>query len=74
MFNEWEISVFPVPKIHRHSVQQYIVNTALPQINEWLRTRAELKQPGEYSLLFGFDEHKNEFTSDSEMQLHPSRS
>jgi hypothetical protein len=73
LFNEWEVSVYPVPKIHRHTIQQLIANIALPQINEWLRTRAELRQPGEYSLTFRFEELKNEFTSESEMQLNPLR-
>jgi hypothetical protein len=36
LFCEWEIRVFPVPKIYRHSIQQRIINTALPQINGWL--------------------------------------
>ncbi|HEX4007179.1 MAG TPA: hypothetical protein VHX60_13470 [Acidobacteriaceae bacterium] len=73
LFNEWEVSVYPVPKIHRHGIQQNIMNVALPQINEWLRMRAELQQPGEQSLTFFFDERKSEFTSESEMQLHPVR-
>jgi len=73
LFNEWEVSIYPVPKIHRHTIQQLIVNIALPQINEWLRTRAELQQPGEQSLIFHFEELKNELTSESEMQLNPSR-
>jgi hypothetical protein len=73
LFNGWEVSVYPVPKIHRDTIQQLIVNIALPQINEWLRTRAELQQPGEHSLTFRFEELKNEFTSESEMQLNPLR-
>jgi hypothetical protein len=73
LFNEWEVSVFPVPKIHRHALQQLIVNIALPQINEWLRRHAELQQPGESSLIFRFDELKNEFVSESEMKLNPFR-
>jgi hypothetical protein len=73
LFSEWEVSVYPVPKIHRHTTQQLIVNIALPQINEWLRTRAELQQPGEQRLTFHFEELKNEFTSESEMQLNPLR-
>jgi hypothetical protein len=73
LFNEWEVSIFPVPKIHRHSIQQYIINTALPEVNEWLCKHAVLEQPGEYSLTFSFDERKSEFTAESEMQLHPLR-
>jgi hypothetical protein len=73
MFNEWEVCVYPVPRIHRHSIQQNIVTIALPQINEWLRKRTELQQPGEQSLTFYFDERKDEFMSESEMQLHPVR-
>ena len=73
LFNEWEVSVYPVPKIHRHTVQQHIVNIALPQINEWLRRRADLQQPGEHSLTFRFEELKNDFKSESEMQPNPLR-
>lgn len=73
LFNEWEIRVYPVPRIHRHRVQRYIVDAALPELNKWLYCRAELQQPGEDSLTFFFDERKDEFTQESEMQLQPQR-
>jgi hypothetical protein len=73
LFNEWEVSVYPVPRVHRHSIQQYIIDTALPKINEWLRERAELQLPGEHILTFFFDERKDEFTPESDLQPHPQR-
>ena len=74
LFSEWEITVFPVPRVHRHNIQQHIVSVALPQINEWLHQHSELKQPSEESLTFFFDEQKNEFTSEIQAKLLPQRS
>jgi hypothetical protein len=71
LFSEWEVSVFPVPRTYRHSIQQCIINTALPQINGWLHERAEAHQSGEQSLTFFFDEQREEFTSEIEEQLQP---
>jgi hypothetical protein len=73
LFNEWMLNIFPVPRMHRHRVQQYIIDQALPEVREWLRKRGEMQQPGEESLKFLFDEEKDEFTSELQSRLSPRR-
>ena len=33
LFNEWQIEVFPVPRVHRHRIQQQIIACALPEMD-----------------------------------------
>ena len=73
LFNEWQVNVFPVPRIHRHLIHQHINDRALPEICEWLRKRDHTEQPGEESLAFFFDEEKDTFTSESQSRLQPRR-
>jgi hypothetical protein len=61
LFNRWEIEVNPVPRILRHRIQQYILDSALPQIRQWLDQRADLAHEGSDTLDFFFDEEKEEF-------------
>jgi hypothetical protein len=73
LFNEWQLDVYPVPRIHRHLIQQHIINRALPEISEWLRKRDEIEHSGEESLKFFFDEEKDEFTPELQTRLQPQR-
>src|SRR5208282_6089188 len=61
LFNKWEIVVRPVPRIFRHRIQQYILDSALPQIKQWLDQRFNLAQEGSDTLGFFFNEEKEEF-------------
>jgi hypothetical protein len=73
LFNEWQVNVFPVPRIHRHLIHQHVINRALPEICEWLCKRDEVERPGEESLTFFFDEEKDLFTPEHQSQLQPRR-
>lgn len=73
LFNEWCVDVFPVPRTHRHLIQQHILSRALPEISDWLRQRDVLEQPGEESLKFIYDEEKDELTSERQSRLQPRR-
>src|SRR5512141_3066597 len=39
----WEIVVQPVPRLLRHTVRQYVIESALPRIAQWLDERAGLR-------------------------------
>jgi hypothetical protein len=73
LFSEWQLDVFPVPRIYRHRIQQYIFAQALPEISVWLAQRKKLQHLGEESLRFSFDEEKDEFTKEIETRLQPHR-
>jgi hypothetical protein len=73
LLDEWRVDVFPVPRTHRHVIQQHILSRALPDISDWLRQRDELEQPGEESLKFIYDEEKDELTSEHQSRLQPRR-
>ena len=73
LFNEWQIVVWPVPRVFRHRIQQYILDLALPQIKQWLDQRVNLAQPGSESLTFLFDEKKEEFVPEQLVRLQPMR-
>ena len=69
----WEIIVQPVPRVSRHRINEYILDTALPQVGSWLSDRTELSQQGSDMLTFFFDEKAEEFKSRSLTRLEPLR-
>jgi hypothetical protein len=73
LFNKWEIMVKPVPRALRHRIHQYILDTALPRIKQWLDQRVNLAHPGSESLAFFFDEKKEEFVLEEDTRPQPIR-
>jgi hypothetical protein len=71
--NEWAIAVGPVPRVLRHRIHQYIVDSALPRIKQWLDQRVNLAHSGSESLTFFFDERKEEFVLEHDARLQPIR-
>jgi hypothetical protein len=69
----FEIKVRAVPRIFRHRIKEYIVETALPQIAQWLVERAGLEQPGGDALDFSYDEIGEEFIPRTFTHLEPVR-
>lgn len=69
----WEIVVQPVPRPDRSRVKQYIIETALPQIIDWLENRAELTQLGDDIFTFSYNDKTKEFTTWQSTNLEPSR-
>lgn len=58
--SRWEIAVQPVSRVLRHSIKQYILDSALPQMSHWLVERAQLLQRGSDLLAFFYDEETGE--------------
>jgi hypothetical protein len=54
--SRWEIAVQPVPRVSRHRIKQYILDSALLQMRHWLVERAQLLQQGSDLLAFLYDE------------------
>lgn len=48
----WEIVVQPVPRIYKHRIKQYIMDSALAEIKEWLEQRADFVRNGSDILAF----------------------
>jgi hypothetical protein len=71
--SRWEIVVQPVPRVFRHRIRQYILDSALPQIAQWLLERTDLGQPGHDVLTFFYDEKSDEFISRTLTHLEPLR-
>jgi hypothetical protein len=69
----WEIIVQPVPRTLRHRVNQYIADSALRQIADWLVERDQLDQRGSDILAFFFDESSEEFATHQLTRLEPLR-
>jgi hypothetical protein len=69
--SRWEVIVQPVPRILRHRINQYILETALPQVARWLDERANLVQRGCDLLAFFYDEKTEEFISRPLTRLEP---
>lgn len=69
----WEIIVQPVPRLLRNRIKQYILNSALPQIAQWLAERAELFQQGNDMLTFFYDEKMEDFVLRRLTRLEPTR-
>jgi hypothetical protein len=69
----WEIVVQPVPRTVRHRVKQYILDSALTQIAQWLTQRKEFVQRGNDILAFFYDEKGEEFVVRQLTRLEPLR-
>ncbi len=72
--SRWEISVQPVPRILRHPIREYILDSALPQVEHWLLERTRLLQRGSDLLAFFYEEEAtNEFVPRQLTNLEPLR-
>lgn len=69
----WVIVVHPVPRVLRHRIKRYILDTALVQITSWLNERRELAQQGNDILTFFYDETTEEFVPRQLTRLEPVR-
>jgi len=69
----WEIVVQPVPRVVRHAIKQYILESALPDIASWLSERVALAQQGSDMLTFFYDERTGEFQTRPLTRLEPLR-
>jgi hypothetical protein len=69
----WEIVVQPVPRLVRHRIKQYILESALREISGWLFDRAKLAQQGSDILAFFYDEKVEEFQTRPLTRLEPLR-
>ena len=69
----WEIIVQPVPRLLRNRIKQYILNSALPQILQWLAERPQLVQQGNDMLTFFYDEKTEDFVVRRLTHLEPTR-
>jgi hypothetical protein len=70
----WEIIVQPMPRIIRHEIKRYILESAIPEIASWLSDRAELAQQDSDMLTFLYDEKIGQFESRPLTRLEPLRS
>ena len=70
----WEIVVQPVPRVNRHRIDKYIVESALPRVGHWFSERSELAQDGSDLLTFFYDEKTEQFEVRSLTRLQPLRS
>jgi hypothetical protein len=71
--SKWEIVVRPVPRVLRHQIKQYVLETALPRIAHWLGERHHLAQRGNDILAFFYDDKTEEFTPQTLTHLEPLR-
>jgi hypothetical protein len=69
----WEIVVQPVPRVFRHRIKQYVVDSALPQIADWLIERAQLAQRGNDILAFFYDDKADDLIARQLSHLEPLR-
>jgi len=67
----WEIVVQPVPRVNRHRVNKYVLESALPEIRSWLSERAGLSHRGSDLLTFFYDEKAEKFESRPLTRLEP---
>ncbi|MGA1982602.1 MAG: hypothetical protein ABSG84_09010 [Acidobacteriaceae bacterium] len=69
----WEIVVQPVPRVHRHRIKTYIVESALGAVREWLLQRDDFVQNGSDILAFFYEEKLDEFKTYRVENLEPVR-
>jgi hypothetical protein len=69
----WEIAVQPVPRVLRHRIKQYILDSALLQMRHWLVERAQLVQQGSDILAFLYSEETEECIPRHVADLEPLR-
>ena len=67
----WEIVVQPVPRYLRHAIKLYIVNTALPQMDLWLKDRSCQDCRGSEVLAFFYETEKDESMFLQSSRLEP---
>ena len=70
---QWEIVVQPVPRVVRHRIKSYVLDSALPRVVIWLAERPQLRQQGSDLLTFFYDEGTEEFVPRQLTRLEPSR-
>ena len=70
---QWEIVVQPVPRVHRHRIKTYILESALGEIREWLVQRGDFVQNGSDILAFFYDEKLDGVKTYRVAQLEPVR-
>ncbi len=68
-----EIVVQPVPRILRHRIKQYTLDSALRRVADWLNERSDLTQQGNDILAFFYDEKADEFVVRNLTHLEPLR-
>src|ERR1700722_6223772 len=71
--SRWEIAVQPVPRVLRHRIKRYILDSALPQMRDWLVERAQLLQQGSELLAFFYNEKTEECVPRHVANLEPLR-
>jgi hypothetical protein len=69
----WEIVVQPVLRSDRHKIKQYAIESALPQIKDWLDLRANQIQRGSEILVFFYEQDTDEFVVQQIAHLEPAR-
>jgi hypothetical protein len=69
----WEVVVQPVPRVNRHRINSYILESALSQVCDWLSERTGLSQQGSDMLTFFYDEKAEKFESRPLTRLEPLR-
>jgi len=69
----WEIVVQPVSRTVRHRVKQYIADSGLAQIAQWLTERKEMAQRGGDILAFFYDKKSEDFVVRQLTRLEPLR-
>jgi len=70
---QWEIVVQAVPRVHRHQIKTYIVDSALAEVKKWLAQRGDLVQNGSDILAFFHDEKLDKFETYRVSHLKPVR-
>jgi hypothetical protein len=71
--SRWEVVVQPVPRVFRHRVKQYALDSALPLIARWLVQRVDLACTGHDLLTFFYDQMQDDFISRPLTHLEPLR-
>jgi hypothetical protein len=69
--SRWGIVVQPVPRVLRHRITEYIIESALPMIRNWFMDRCRLICRGSDLLAFFYDEGLEEFVPRRSSSLEP---
>ncbi len=69
----WQITVRPVPRIHRNAIRTQLQDVALPQARTWLEKNAGRDQVGASGLVFSYDEEAQIISGAEEFRLEPRR-
>jgi hypothetical protein len=71
--SRWGIVVQPVSRVLWHRISEYIIESTLPIIRDWLMDRSGLIRNGSDLLAFFYDEGLEEFVSRRSSGLEPIR-